>query len=76
MPMPRLAGMPSDQYETEKRRPETGLPSSRRLTTSPVGKAPSPMRGPYPRTSDDEAASDVGRVDPSSRKKGRRNRGN
>ena len=32
------------------------------------------MRGPYPQTSDDEAASDV--VDPSSHRKGRRNRGN
>ena len=52
------------------------LPPSRRSTTSSVGKVPSPIRGPYPQTSDDDAASDVGLVDPSSRKKGRRSRGN
>ena len=36
---------------------------------------PPPAQGPYPQTSDDDAASDVGLVDPSSRKKGRRSRG-
>ena len=64
MPMPRPAEMPSDQHEAEKRGPETGLSPSRRSTTSSVGKVPSPMRGPYPQTSDDEATSDVGLVDP------------
>ena len=68
--------MPSDQHEAEKRGPETGLSPSHCLTTSPIDKVPSPMRGPYPQTSDDEATSDVGLVDPSSHRKGRRNRGN
>ena len=45
-------------------------------TTSPVGKVPPPMRGPYPQTSEDEAVSDAGPTDPSSCKKGRRNQGN
>ena len=76
MPMPRLAEMPSDQHEAEKRGPKTGLSPSHRLTTSSVGKIPSPIRGPYPQTSDDDATSDVGLVDPSSHKKGRRNQGN
>ena len=40
------------------------------------GKIPSPVRGPYPQTSDDDATSDVGLMDPASRKKGRRSRGN
>ena len=76
MPMPRLAEMPSDQPETERRGPKAGLSPSRRSTTSSVGKIPSPIRGPYPQTSDDNATSDVGLVDPSSRRKGKRSRGN
>ena len=76
MPMPRPAEMPSDQHEAEKRGPKTSLSPSHRSTTSSVGKVPSPIRGPYPQTSDDDATSDVGLVDPSSRKKGRRSRGN
>ena len=76
MPMPRPAEMPSDQHEAEKRGPKTGLSPSRHLTTSSVGKIPSPRRGPYPQTSDDDATSDVGLVDPSSRRKGKRNQGN
>ena len=76
MPMPRLTEMPSDQHEAEKRGPKTGLSPCCCSTTSSVGKVPSPMRGPYPQTSDDDATSDVGLVDPSSRRKGRRNRGN
>ena len=76
MPMPRLAEMTSDQHEAERRGPKAGLSPSRRLTTSPVGEVPSPIRGPYPQTSDDDATSDVGLVDPSSRKKGRRSQGN
>ena len=71
MPMPRPAEMASDQHEAEKRGPKTGLSPSRRSTTSSVGKVPSPIRGPYPLTSDDDATSDVGLVDPSSHKKGR-----
>ena len=76
MPMPRPAEMPSDQHEAEKRGPKTGLSPSRRSTTSSVSKIPSSIRGPYPQTSDNDATSDVGLVDPSSRKKGRRSRGN
>ena len=75
VPMPRPAEMPSDQPEAERRGPKDGLSPSRRLTTSSVGKIPSPMRGPYPQTSDDDVTSDVGLVDPSSRRKGKRGRG-
>ena len=74
--MPRLAEMPSDQHEAEKRGPKTGLSPSHCSTASSVGKIPSPIRGPYPQTSDDDATSDVGLVDPSSHRKGRRNWGN
>ena len=76
MPMPRPAEMASDQHKAEKRGPKAGLSPSRRSTTSSVGKVPSPTRGPYPQTSDDDTTSDVGLVDPSSRKKGRRSQGN
>ena len=76
MPMPRPAEMPSDQPEAEKRGPKAGLSPSHRSTTSSVGKIPSPIRGPYPQTSDDDATSDVGLVDPSSHRKGKRSRGN
>ena len=72
IPMPRPTEMASDQHEAEKRGPKTGLSPSRRSTTSSVGKIPSP----YPQTSDDDANSDVGLVDPSSKKKGKRSRGN
>ena len=58
--MPRPAEMPSDQHEAEKRGPKTGLSPSRHLTTSSISKIPSPIRGPYPQTSDDDATSDVG----------------
>ena len=71
IPMPRPAEMASDQHEAEKRGPKDGLSPSRHSTTSSVGKVPSPIRGPYPQTSDDDTTSDVGLVDPSSRKKGR-----
>ena len=74
--MPRPAEMPRDQPEAERRGPKSSLSPSRHSTTSSVGKIPSPMRGPYPWTSGDEAASDAGPMDPSSRKKGRRSRGN
>ena len=71
MPMPRPAEMSSDQHEAEKRGPKTGLSPSRHSTTSSIGKIPSPIRGPYPQTSDDDATSNVGLVDPSSRRKGK-----
>ena len=76
MPMPRPAEMASDQHEAEKRGPKTALSPSHCSTTTSIGKIPSPIRGPYPQTSDDDATSDVGLVDPSSRRKGRRNWGN
>ena len=76
IPMPRLAEMASDQHKAERRGPKAGLSPSRHSTTSSVSKVPSPIRGPYPQTSDDDATSDVGLVDPSSHKKGRRSRGN
>ena len=76
MPMPRLAEMPSDQPEAERRGPKASLSPSCHSTTSSVGKIPSPIRGPYPQTSDDNTTSDVGLVDPSSRRKGKRSHGN
>ena len=76
IPMPRLTEMPSDQHEAKKKGPKTGRSPSHRLTTYSVGKVPSPIRGPYPQTSDDDVTSDVGLVDLSSHRKGRRNRGN
>ena len=74
--MPRPAEMPNDQPKAERRGPKASLSPSRHLTTSSVGKIPSPIRGPFPQTSDDDATSDVGLVDPSSRRKGKRSRGN
>ena len=76
MPMPKPTEMPSDQHEAKKRGPKTGHSPSHCSTTSFIGKVPSPIRGLYPQTSDDDATSDVGLVDPSSRRKGTRNRGN
>ena len=76
MPMPRPTEKPNDQHEAEKKGPKTDRSPSLRSTTSSTGKVPSPIRGPYPQTSDDDATSDVSLVDPSSRRKGRRNRGN
>ena len=60
MPMPRPAEMPKDQPEAKRRGPKAGLSPSRRLTTSSVGKIPSPIRGPFPQTSDDDTTLDVG----------------
>ena len=76
IPTPRPADTASDQHKPERSGPKAGLSPSRRLTTSSVSKVPSPIRGPYPQTSDDDATSDVGPMDPSSCKKGRRSRGN
>ena len=76
VPMPRPAEMPSDQPEAERKGPKDGLSPSRRLTTSSVDKIPSPIRGSYPQTSNDNVTSDVGLVDSSSHRKGKRSRGN
>ena len=75
MPMPRPAEIPNDQPEAESRGPNASLSPSRCSTTSSVGKIPSPIRGPYPQTSEDNVTSDVGLVDPSSRRKGKRSHG-
>ena len=74
--MPRPAEMPKDQPEAKRRGPKAGLSPSHRSTTSSVSKIPSPIRGPFPQISDDDATSDVGLVDPSSRRKGKRSHGN
>ena len=76
VPMPRPAEMPSDQPEAERRGPKDGPSPSCHSTTSSIGKIPSPIGGPYPQTSDDDVTSDVGLVDPSSHRKGKRSRGN
>ena len=76
LPMPRLAEMARDPHEQEGSGPKAGFSPSCCSTTSSIGKVPPPVRGPYPQTSDDDATSDVGLVDPSSCKKGRRSRGN
>ena len=75
-PPPRSAETASDQHKRERSRPKVGLSPSHCSTTSSVGKVPSPIRGPYPQTSDDDATSDVGLMDPSSHKRGRRSQGN
>ena len=76
LPTPRLAETASDPHKQEGSRPKAGFSPSHRSTTSSVGKVPSPVRGPYPQTSDDDATSDVGLADPTSLKKGRRSQGN
>ena len=68
--------MASDPHEQEGRGLKAGFSPSRCSTTSSVSKVPSPIQGPYPQTSDDDATSDAGLVDPSSHKKGRRSQGN
>ena len=73
--MPRQAEMLSDPPEAERRGAKDGSTPSRRTTTSSVGKIPSPMRGPYSQTSDDDITSDGGLVSPSSCRKGKRSRG-
>ena len=75
-PLPRSAETVSDQHKREGSGPKAGFPPSHHSTTSSVGKVPSLVWDPYPQTSDDDATSDVGLMDPSSRKKGRRSRGN
>ena len=73
--MPRLAGTSSDPLEREGSGPKAGFSLTHHPTNSSIGKVPPPTGGPYPQTSDDDATSDVGLVDPSSRKKGRRSWG-
>ena len=75
VPMPRPTEMPSDLPKAERRGSKDGLTLSRHSTTSSVGKMPSPMRGPYPQTSDDDVTSDGDLVNPSSHRKGKRIRG-
>ena len=75
VPMPRPAEMPSDQPEAKRGESKDGLSPSHRSTTSSVGKIPSPMRAPYPQTSDDDVISDGGLVNPSSHRKGKRSHG-
>ena len=75
-PMPGPAGMTSDPLEVERGGSRPNLSPPHRSTTSSVDKMLPPMRGPYPQTSEDEAASDAGLTDSSSRKKGRRSQGN
>ena len=75
VPMLRPAEMPSDQPEAERRGPKDGPSPSCHLTTSSVGKIPSPIRGPYPQTSDDDVTSDGGLVNPPSCRKGKRGHG-
>ena len=74
--MPGPARMTSDPLEAERGGSRPNLSPPRRSTTSSVDKMPPPMRGPYPQTSEDKAASDAGLNDSSSHKKGRRSRGN
>ena len=76
MPVPRPAEMPKDQPEAERRGSKASISPSHRSTTSSVGKIPSPIRSPFPQTSDDDATSDVGLVDPSSQRNGKRSHGN
>ena len=71
MPTPRLAEMPRDPPEAERKGSQDGCSPPGHTTTSSVGKIPSPMGGPYPPTSDDDVTSDGGLVDPSSHRKGK-----
>ena len=70
--MPRLAEVASDPHERDGSGPKADFSLSRHPTTSSTGKVSPPTRGPYSQTSDDDATSDVGLVDPSSHRKGRR----
>ena len=72
MPAPRLAEVPRDLPEAERKGPLNGRSLPGRTTTSSVSKMPSPMGGPYPLTSDDDVTSDGGLVNPSSHRKGKR----
>ena len=71
---PRPAETSSDQQKPKRRGPKAGFSPSHRSTTSSVGKVPSPIKGPYPQTSDNDATSYIGLGDLSSHRKGRRSR--
>ena len=73
--MPRLAEAANDPHGWEGSGPRPSFSLSRQPTTSSGGKVSSPAWGSYLPTSDEDATSDVGLVDPSSRKKGRRSQG-
>ena len=75
LPTPGLVGTSSSHLERQGSGPSASFSLTHDPTTSPVGKLPPPARGPYPQTSDDDVTSDVGLVDPSSCKKGRRSQG-
>ena len=66
---PRLAGTSSDPLEREGSGPKAGFSLTCHPTNSTVGKLALPTWGQYPQSSDDDAASDVGLVDPTSHKK-------
>ena len=74
-PASRLAEVPRDLPEAGGKGSLNGRPLPGRMTTSSVGKMPSPMGGPYPPTSDDDVTSDGGLVDPSSHRRVRRGQG-
>ena len=75
LPTPGLAGMSSSHLERQGSGSSASFSLTHDPTTSPVGKLSPPAWGPYPQTFDEDATSDVGLVDPSSCKKGRRSRG-
>ena len=75
VPMPRPAEMPRDPPEAKRKGSQDGRSPPSRMTTSSVGKIPSPVGGPYPPTSDDDITSDGGLVDPSSHRKRKRSCG-
>ena len=70
--MPRPAEVPRDPPKAERKGSQDGRSPTGRMTTSSVGKIPSPVGGPYPPTLDDDITSDGGLVDPSSCRKGKR----
>ena len=76
LPTPGLVGMSSSHLERQGSGAQAGFSLTHDPPTSPVGKLPPPAQGPYSQTSDEDATSDVGLVDPSSHKKGRRSQGN
>ena len=75
MPAPRPAEVPRDPPEAGRKGSRDGHSPPGRMTTSSVGKIPSPVGGPYLLTSDNDVTSDGGLVNPSSRRKGKRSRG-
>ena len=68
--------MTNDTMGAERGGSGPNLSSPHRSATPSVANVPPPMRGPYPPTSEDEAASDAGLTDSSSCRRGRRSWGN